>query len=293
MKFLDKLEKKLGRFSIPNLSVILIIGYAIGYICYYITPLNFVLYFAMLDPASVMNGQIWRLITWVIMPPSYTNIFFYLIMMLFYYQLGTTLEHTWGRFRFNLYILGGVLFTDIGVMLGYNICANLGMIDVLTIGYAVSTYYINMGIFLAFAMTYPDNQVMLYFIIPIKMKWLAVVYAALIAVSFIQSGIGGRIVIVSSLLNFLIFFILTKFGYNSGFRGFSGPAFNFEFKRPGGNTRSNTANRQYRNGNAVHKCAICGRTELTDPNLEFRYCSKCMGNYEYCNEHLFTHTHIR
>lgn len=305
MKFLDKLEQKIGRFAIPRLSLILIICYGIGYICYYVQPLNVVLYYAMLDPAQVMNGQIWRLITWIIMPPGSTNIFFYLIMMLFYYQLGSTLEQTWGAFRFNLYIFGGILFTDIGVMLGYIIFANMGSAEVLNIAYAVSTYYINMGIFLAFAMTYPDNRVMLYFIIPIKMKWLAVVYAVLIAISFFQSPLGGKIVIASSLLNFVIFFLMTMAGSGNGFRGTNRGAFDFNIGRNRKGSSDNAAHsgpvfRARRSGTdqdgrraALHKCAICGKTELTDPNLEFRYCSKCMGSYEYCSEHLFTHTHVR
>ena len=106
MNYLNKLERKFGRYAIPNLSKWLIFGYALGYMFYYMeifTKLP-ILEFLMLDPAKVMHGQIWRLVTWVLMPPSYSNIFFYIIMMLLYYQLGSALERTWGTFRYNAYI---------------------------------------------------------------------------------------------------------------------------------------------------------------------------------------------
>ena len=131
MKFLDKMERKFGRYAIPNLSMWLIVGYLIGYVCYYVPFLRPVLTFCMLDPAAVMHGQVWRLITWVIMPPSYSNILFYAIMLLLYYQLGSALERNWGSFRFNVYIIGGVIFTAVGVMILYAVLWAIGSPEVL------------------------------------------------------------------------------------------------------------------------------------------------------------------
>lgn len=288
MNYLNKLERKFGRYAIPNLSKWLIIGYGIGYLCYYVeifTALP-ILEFLMLDPSKLLHGQIWRLVTWVVMPPSLSNIFFYVIMMMLYYQLGNALERTWGTFRFNAYIFGGMLFTVVGVLLTHVALRLMGVPEAFNMGYAVSTNYINLSIFLAFALCYPEMQLMLYFIIPVKIKWLAVLYVVMIGLSFVQTSWTGRIMIVMSLMNFLIFFLSTR-----DYRRVS-PS---EIKRKR-DFRAQTRPPQMRRADGAlykHKCAVCGRTDLDDPTLEFRFCSKCEGNYEYCQEHLFTHEHVK
>lgn len=288
MNYLNKLERKFGRYAIPNLSKWLIAGYAVGYVFYYMAMMTHlpILQFLMLDPAKVMRGQIWRLVTWVLMPPSYSNIIFYIFMMLLYYQLGSALERTWGVFRYNAYIFGGILFTVVGVMVSFFVLRALGVSEAYTMGYAVSTYYINLSIFLAFAVCYPDMQLMLYFIIPVKIKWLAILYAVLVGVSFIQSGWTGRVVILMSLMNFLVFFFSTR-----DYRRVS-PS---EIKRKRDFRAQTEPPRMRRADGALykHKCAVCGRTDLDDPSLEFRFCSKCDGNMEYCQDHLFTHEHVK
>ena len=220
------------------------------------------------------------------MPPSYSNIFFYIIMMLLYYQLGSALERTWGTFRYNAYIFGGILFTAVGVMVAFFVLRAFGVAEAYMMGYAVSTYYINLSIFLAFALCYPDMQLMLYFIIPVKIKWLAILYAVLVIVDFMQTGWTGRIVLVMSLMNFLVFFFSTR-----DYRRVS-PS---EMKRKR-DFRAQTAPPKMRRGDGKlykHKCAVCGRTDLDDPSLEFRFCSKCDGGLEYCMDHLFTHEHVK
>lgn len=272
MNFLNKLERRFGRLAIPNLMRYLIGAYIVGYVLRIINPS--ILNWLTLEPYFILHGQIWRLISWVFIPPG-TGIIWAVIMMLFYYQLGMNLERTWGTFRFNVYILGGILFTIIGAFVLYFIQGQ----QVLMGGY-FSTYYINMSIFLAFAMCYPDMQVMLYFIIPIKMKWMAYVYLALVIYSMITTDWPGRIAIIMSLLNFVIFFFMTR-----------------DYRRisPGEIHRKKVYREQTRTNPSMakHKCAICGRTEKDDPTLVFRFCSKCDGNYEYCQEHLFTHQHIK
>ena len=150
MNYLNKLERKFGRYAIPNLSKWLIFGYAIGYMLYYIerfTQLP-VLELLMLDPSKVMHGQIWRLVTWVLMPPSYSNIFFYIIMMLLYYQLGSALERTWGTFRYNAYIFGGILFTAVGVMVAFFVLRAFGVAEAFDeADCKVSLVFIVMGAF--------------------------------------------------------------------------------------------------------------------------------------------------
>lgn len=274
--WLDKMERRFGRYAIRNLTMYLLAGYAIGYLLSFTMP-QLLTYFT-LEPALILKGQVWRLLSWVIIPPN-DNIIFVIFMMLLYYSLGNTLESYWGAFRYNIYIFSGILFTVIGAFI-----VN-GLIGGITgFGSLYSTYYINMSIFLACASIMPDYQLLLYGIIPIKMKWLAILDVVLLAVDAVQGGLIIRIVIIASLLNFIIFFFC-----NRNLRGHSPKQavrrkkFQKQISRP---------QNQYAGG-AKHRCAVCGRTELDDPTLEFRYCSKCNGNYEYCQDHLFTHEHVK
>lgn len=274
--WLDKMERRFGRYAIRNLTMYLLAGYAIGYLLSFTMP-QLLTYFT-LEPALILKGQVWRLLSWVIIPPN-DNIIFVIFMMLLYYSLGNTLESYWGAFRYNVYIFSGILFTVIGAFI-----VN-GLIGGITgFGSLYSTYYINMSIFLACASIMPDYQLLLYGIIPIKMKWLAVLDVVLLAVDAVQGGLIIRIVIIASLLNFIIFFFC-----NRNLRGHSPKQaarrkkFQKQISRP---------QNQYVGG-AKHRCAVCGRTELDNPTLEFRYCSKCNGNYEYCQGHLFTHEHVK
>lgn len=301
MNWLNKLERKLGRYAIPNLVIWLIGVYCIGFVINMVNPA--ILSYLNFQPYYILHGQIWRIITWIFQPTD-TNLIFLLIMMLFYYQLGTVLERTWGTFRFNVYIIGGILVTAVGCILVYGICyLLLGQAIAFTVsslmGGFVSTTYINMSIFLAFATMYPDMQVMLYFIIPIKMKWMALVYVVMLGYNVISTFrlyyvyqgakdawmVTGVLVatIILSLLNFLIFFLSTR-----NLRRYTP----HEIHR---RQQFKAQMREPRPGSGItkHKCVVCGRTEKDDPTLEFRFCSKCEGNYEYCQDHLFTHQHMR
>lgn len=280
MNYLNKLERKFGKYAIPNLSLWLVLTYAIGYLLMYLAP--GVLSYLTLEPAFILRGQVWRLVTWVLIPPSSGNIFFYIIMIMLYYSLGSALERTWGTFRFNAYIFGGMIFTVIGAFVTYAYFYFTGALTV-GIGYYVTTYYINMAIFLAFAVCFPDMEILLWFIIPVKMKWMAYVYAVLTIYDFIKAGAAGRIAIVAALLNFLIFYFSTR---------------NYQRVSPKEIHRKRVFKAQMREGQRAagvtkHKCAVCGRTEEDDPTLEFRFCSKCDGNYEYCQDHVFTHEHVK
>lgn len=275
-KWMDKMERKFGRYAVKNLTVYLLVCYGVGYLLSFLSP-QLLSYFT-LEPGLILQGQIWRLISWVIIPPNFSLIFV-IFMMLLYYSLGTSLETIWGSFRYNVYIFSGIIFTIIGAFIVYVITG--GMVG---FGAIFSTYYINMSIFFACAAIMPDLQLYLYGIIPVKMKWLAILDAVLILWDFVAGGIVTRISIVASLLNFLIFFLLNR---------------NMQRYRPKQVIRKHKFQKEVIRptatyaGGAKHKCAVCGRTELDDPNLEFRYCSKCNGNYEYCQDHLFTHEHVK
>ena len=285
------LEKKFGKYAIHNLMLYILGGYLIGYMLQFgstFTNTNFIGYLT-LEPAYVIhNLQLWRLVTWIIIPPP-TSIIWAFFMFILYYQLGSALENAWGAFRFNLYIFGGMLFTIVGAFIIYGIYAMTGH-TIVGIGSFISTYYVNMSIFLAFSVCFPDMQVLLYFIIPIKMKWMAIFYCVVIGFEIIQNISSGQwyaaVPVIASLLNFLIFFLMTR----------NLQRINPKEMHRKAEYRKATAPppRQYRDGSPIarHKCAVCGRTELTNPELEFRFCSKCNGNYEYCSDHLFTHQHI-
>lgn len=281
MNWLDKLERKLGRYAIPNLTVYLLAGYVIGCGIIYLMP-NLIGWLT-LEPALILRGQIWRIISWVLIPPT-TNPISLLFLVLLYYSLGTALERAWGTFRYNVYIFSGILFTVIAVFILYGVFFALYGTEVplSSIG-LVSTNYITMSIFLAFAAIYPDMEVLLYFVLPIKMKWMALVYAVMALYYFITGGIVSRVAIAASLLNFVIFFLSSR-----NMRRF-GPR---EQARKAKFRKQSRPHMTYAGG-ARHRCAVCGRTELDDPNLEFRFCSKCKGNYEYCQDHLFTHEHVK
>ena len=290
---MSNFEKKSGKYAIKNISLMLIMCYAVGYAIQFIGDgfLNFL----TLDPYKILHGQIWRIVTWIIVPPSSFSIFT-IIMLFFYYSVGTTLERTWGAYRYNLYLFSGMLFTVLGSFVAMGLCY-LFFGDVMVIpgnaeyvcslyGTLFSTYYINMSILLAFAATFPDMQVLLMFVIPVKMKWLGIIYGVMLVFELFQNvgsplaGIFYRTAIVASLLNFVIFWITSRSHINMSPR---------EIKR-----RQEFKHEVKKNMKiSGHKCAICGRTDADDPTLEFRFCSKCEGNYEYCQNHIFTHEHVK
>ncbi|MDE7446066.1 MAG: hypothetical protein K2N15_10260 [Lachnospiraceae bacterium] len=277
MKFTGNFEKKFGKYAIKNLSLILIICYACGYVFELTAPGVF--QYLYLNPYLILfHGQVWRLITWVIVPPSSFD-FFTLLMLYFYYSLGTTLERTWGTYRYNVYIFSGILFTILGAFLLFGIGLLGGKMIVGNMA-NFSTYYVNMSIFLAFAATYPNMQILLFFFIPIKVKILGIIYGAMLIFEFLAGSIDRKVVIAASLMNFIVFFITGRGKVHMTPRQAKRRQ---EFKREVKKTTRVTR----------HKCAICGRTEETNPELEFRFCSKCDGNYEYCQDHLFTHTHVK
>lgn len=292
-------ERKFGKYAIKNISLVLILCYACGYVIQFINQ-GFLNYLT-LNPYAILHGQIWRLVTWIIVPPETGNIFLTMIMLYFYYSIGTTLERTWGTYRYNVYLLSGMLFTVLGsfAMMGYSYLFQSEIIAYygpqLFFGLAAlffSTYYVNMSIFLAFAATFPDVQVLLMFIIPIKVKVLGIIYAVMLVFEVLMGNVYSRFAIIASLLNFVVFFLSSRSKIHMSPQQMKRHR---EFKKQAKRAEKR-ANMQYRGANGQitkHKCAICGRTELDDPNLEFRFCSKCNGNYEYCQYHLFTHEHVK
>ncbi len=283
MRFMDKMERKFGKYGIPNLTSYMIACYIAGYLMRILNPRSMA--YLGLDVGAIMRGQVWRLVTWLISPPDTSSILLFAIsVFLFYYPVGNALERTIGSFRYTVYIFGGILFTIIGAFILH--FATGGVYDGLSV-YIFTTYYISMSVFLAFATLYPEQQILLWFIIPIKMKWMALVYGGIILYNmfnYIRNGLWMLAVpIVASLLNYVLFFLQTRNLHRFRPKEVQRRR---EFRRA-----MEPQSRAKGQGVTKHRCAICGQTEQDDPNLEFRFCSKCNGNYEYCQNHLFTHEH--
>ncbi|MCR5654268.1 MAG: rhomboid family intramembrane serine protease [Lachnospiraceae bacterium] len=299
MPWLYKMEQKYGKYAIPNLTLYVIICYAVGYMIQLSASLNPViatLYsYITLNPYKILHGQVWRLVSWLLIPPGDLSILT-LVVLYCYYSIGTLLERTWGTFRYNVFIFSGIIFTIIGsfvVLLVLSVIAlpSGGDMEVVaqlmsSMDSMFSTYYVSMSIFLAFAITYPDMRMLFMFIIPIKCKVLGIIYVIMMAYQIIMAfhinliyGIVTLSVIGFSLLNVLVFFIITRKGFRTPQQFKRQQNFKKRTMQPKGVTR--------------HKCAICGRSEESDPGEEFRFCSKCEGNYEYCSKHIYTHVHVK
>lgn len=272
MNWLNRLERKFGRYAISNLPLYIVILYAIGAVLDIVSNGSFYYNYLSLNPYMIIHyGQVWRILTFLMASPT-SSIIFLIFVLLFYYSIGQSLVQVWGAFKYNMYILIGVLGTILAAFIVYFIYPSPYIY--------MDTYYLNLSMFLAYAAIFPEMRVYLYGIIPIKVKWMAILDAVLLAYSFFMGGLGTRISIVVSLLNFLLFYFSTR---------------NYQRVSPKQVRRKVHYQRtvsKSSNG-ARHQCYICKRTELDDPSLEFRYCSKCNGNYEYCNDHLFTHTHVK
>ena len=268
MKFFSKMERKFGRYAIRNLMYYIMIIYGVGIV---IQMLNPMIYwgFLCLDPQAILHGEGWRIVTFLIYPPMgsmaplgssagmmLSDLIFNGIALSLYYSLGTNLERTWGAFRFNVYFFMGVLGHVLASLVGYVV---FGQVFVLT------TEYLNFSLFFAFALEYPNLQFLLFMVVPVKAK---------------VGNAANRCAIVLSLANFLLFFLMTR---------------NLNKVNPREIKRKREFQKSVKivaHGTTRHKCAVCGRTEKDGENLEFRYCSKCAGGLEYCQDHLYTHKHV-
>ncbi|WP_026515838.1 hypothetical protein [Butyrivibrio sp. MC2021] len=286
--FMNKLERNFGRYAIPNLTMYIIGLYVIGYVLELVSIRYNMIPLLTLNPILIFKGQIWRLVSWVLIPPTGVSILT-IITLIFYYFVGNNMERTMGTFRYNVFVFGGMILMIIGAFLAYGTFLLVDPENAAQIvtDYAsvFSTYYLQQMVFLAFAICYPEVQILLMFIIPIKVKWLGIAYGVILLYSCLQGLMVGNFCVFfaigSQLLNLFLFYVQT--GRLSRFK-------------PKDVKRRHDFSRNVKmapRGITRHKCAVCGRTEETNPELEFRFCSKCNGNYEYCQEHLFTHQHIK
>lgn len=275
MKFFNDFERKYQKYAIHNLMYYITILYGIGLVLWLFNPYLYFEYLS-LDMGKILHGQVWRIVTFLIFPPAFgswkfTSVLIGVIALFMYYSLGQTLENTWGAFRFNVFFVMGAAAQVIAALVGYLVFRQ---------NWLLTTGYLNSSIFLAFAMYYPDTQFLLFFVLPVKAKWLAVAECAVYLYSFLKGGTATRVELVISLVNIIIFFAMTR---------------NYKRYAPKEIKRRKDFKREVKilpQGRTRHRCAVCGRTEQDGEDLEFRYCSKCEGSYEYCQDHLYTHQHV-
>ena len=235
------------------------------------------LQFLAMDARAVLHGQIWRLVTYVLIPSN--DGFWLVISLFFYYWLGQTLEQMWGATKFTIYYLSGTLLTALWTIIAY-------FID----GFSVPLYsaaYINSALFFAYALTYPDTMVRIFFIIPVKMKWLAILEGVLYAISVVRAALLGlwgiALLPVVAMLNLAVYFSPDIRRRADQIRVRHRPEA-VQFRR--------AVKEQQRQKGYNHKCSVCGRTDTDYPDLQFRYCSKCEGYHCFCEDHIFNHTHF-
>ncbi len=300
-EMIEKLVKKWERHAIEGFMKYIVILYAAGFIVGIINP-YFYYDWLMLDIQKILEGQVWRVVTFIIQPMSGSGILMEALMLFIYYSIGTSIERLRGAARFNLFYFNGVIINvvcQIIIYVGTYLYYGYGM------SFPVSLTYFNNTLFLALALMLPNMTFLLMFFIPVKAKYFVFIYAATFAYyifegfrSSVLVGLCTALLILAAVFNMLLFYR----PWGSGIPGQRKRqnAFNKAYAsgmqyRPTGNTRGNGAT-----GNVYpfpgtvtrHKCAVCGRTEKDGYDLEFRFCSKCNGNYEYCTDHINNHKHV-
>ena len=266
MGSLNRLERALGRYAIPNISLYLVIGQVFVFLLALLgRNLGELL---VLQGARVLQGEGWRLFTFVFVPSILTNKAWGLVMTVFgwylFYLMGGALEQFWGVFRYNCFLFVGWLLTVVVALLFPTALAE--------------TVFIAGCVFLAFAYLNPEFELLLFFILPVKIKWLALLMWLRFGYLFAVGDRAERLMILAAIANFLLFFtgdIIQRL--KSG-------------KRRMAHQSLQAAARD--NEEPRHRCHACGKTDRTHPLEDFRYCSQCANEACYCAEHIRSHVHI-
>ena len=268
--------------GIPNLMLYIVAGTALVYLMSEMSGNYFLYNLLLFDREAILHGQIWRLITY---PLTYRieNLLLMAVSLFCYYSLGRAMENIWGTLRFNLFYLTGVIMMDVYCML---------------FGGRASVTYLNLSLFLSYATLFPDSQFLLFFIIPVKAWIFALFDLVIVVMDLFTLPFPYNLFSVISLANYFLFFgkdvlnVLPMSWRINAKRQFK--------KQPQKKTKviqfdagSYEATKAAPKAPYTHRCTICGRTDVSNPELEFRYCSRCKGYYCYCEEHISNHSHIQ
>ena len=267
--------------GIPNLMLFVCLGIAGVFLINQMDPSQTLYSWLCFDRSLILHGQIWRLFTYIFLDNA-GSVVWTAIMLIFYYTLGQGIENVWGTLRLNLFYFTGILIMDV-------YCLIFG-------GYA-SAYYLHLSLFLAYATLFPDAEFMILFIIPVK-AWILALIDLFIILTGVIDFFPHNFFPLIALANYFL-------AFGKDCRNLLPPAWRANARRAvkkAKNPRSktipfNTAG-SYKATHATvkapytHKCTVCGRTDVDDPTLEFRYCSRCKGYHCYCSEHISNHAHI-
>ena len=276
MNFFTKIKRFLNRYAIKGIINYVCALQAMGLMLYLLAP-ELLSYF-MLNPVAILHGQVWRIFTCLIFPPAFTGgstiglILFNVLAIYCIRIFGTIVEQIWGTFRFNCYIISGVLLNAAVAILFYLFT---GFPLVLTPLHLVYSF------FFVFALMFPESQVMLMMVLPLRAKWIALAEAAIYLYDFVTGSIFTKAEIFVCVVHMAIFFLWMVLAGDTGYKQ---------------KHRQKDFQKKMRPAAVVkrgHRCAVCGRTDKDSPGMEFRYCSKCEGSYEYCMDHLYTHQHVK
>ena len=274
MDYVYRFCNKHPNFGIPNLMKYIVGGNVVFWLLSLVNPV--LMSYLSFSPAAILHGQVWRLISFIFYPVSFD--FLALFAFYFYYLIGNTLERYWGTPQFTIFFFSGVILSEIFAFIVYFVSG---------VSLNITATYIYFSMFFSFATLYPDMTILLFFIIPVKMKWLAYIDVGLFAVSIVRAILvqnwGGVILPVMALLNFLIFAWPTLQGWAQRKQ--------YQHSRQAVNFKKAVHQQQKQQG-YHHKCAVCGRTDTDYPDLQFRYCSKCAGYHCFCQDHIFSHVHF-
>lgn len=290
---MTKLRSKINRFfynnqnkGVRNLMLFLAIGNVLVYLLSILRPDNPLFYrLLVFDGDAILHGQVWRLFSYPLVYMVESGPIWGALGLFFYYWCGSVLEQSWGVLRFNFYYLIGILLTDLAALL---------------LGAAASSFYVYLSLFLAVATLLPDQQIRIWLVLPVKMKWLAwidlglTLFSTVAGIVAMISGFTRGLVYLDWLLPlvpivvWLLFFGKQAANILPDFIRYHPTRKSWKRKVKQGRIYE-VPNRQ---GLARFRCTVCGRTELTNPDLEFRYCSQCAGYRCYCEDHIHNHTHI-
>lgn len=259
MNIINQLERKFRYLAISNITLYLIIGQGVLFILNMSGKFNLVS--VILVPELVRTGEWWRLFTFIFIPPSAHPVFVFFAWYLFY-LMGSALEEHWGSFRFNLFLL-----------IGYVITAGASFFFP---AYPATNVFIGASVFLAFAFLYPNFEILIFFILPVKIKWLAL----LTGIGYVYQIVAGpwptRMFVLASMANFFLFF-----------------GKDILWRIHAGNRKITwNAKRLSHEGKPFHRCTTCGITDVSHPDMEFRYCQEC-GSLGYCSDHISNHEHVK
>ncbi len=259
MRWLYTLERRFGSLAIPGLIRVIVALNAVTFIAIKANPA--LLGMLTLQPRRILAGEVWRLVTYIFIPQvnlgsntSYFWIFFYLWLL---WIMGEGLEQAWGSFKLNLYYFFGMLGTTIAVLW-------LGVYD-------ITGVWLNASLLFAFGTLFPNFPIMLFFVLPVPAKWFALGSFISVMAGFVQGGLDIKAAIIVALTNYLVFFGREWVGH---------------WREQG---RMMKRRQQFQVAQTtdvdetLHHCKVCGSTELSAPDQEFRVAAD---GEEYCTRHL-------